>query len=512
MATLKALHARRVHRIMGDVPLRMGDDLPPSPAEVPPELAPAFQHGSTFQQLPPDSPFIRSDKRLARFNLAAWCPVTVPNELARRLLDFYLHTDHAVLGHFDSELFIEDLLNNNTDFCSVLLVTSLLLWACHGYSLIDQRALMLSTPLFDATLRLWQQERDHNSLTTLAAGIFFRLACTVIGNEDIGLSVFADMYDMVQRLELVGTVSDNPEAYTQLDEHERKWYRARAHAAWGLFNFTTLHSFSYGPPMMSELPKFMIPGEAYTWPLPDFMGNTFTKLSKLWLILNEVSLAYFADPSGGSPEHLSIDFAEGQYRRLLEWADMNGPLIEQWDRDSRHQSYIQVIFHTCVLELFRPFLDTNLPLKTFQWQQCTPRAIYSASTRQLHYQLLMFPIIHPSADFIWWWYGVCQIANAAITTLEKPDSQWIFLLCLVCFHDLAVCFPVMGDVLAGLLRIATRRKFLHRRDAHVLYERLRENRRMLTRQDQKGVGFSIDLSMSERGSEIASVSQLAKAS
>jgi hypothetical protein len=54
----------------------------------------------------------------------------MPNDLARRLIGFYLEMDHAVLGHFDADLFVEDLVQFRTEFCSSLLVNSLLLWAC----------------------------------------------------------------------------------------------------------------------------------------------------------------------------------------------------------------------------------------------------------------------------------------------------------------------------------------------------------------------------------------------
>jgi hypothetical protein len=59
-----------------------------------------------------------------------WCSVAIPNDLAGRLIGFYLETDHAVLGHFDADLFVEDLVQFRSEFCSSLLVNSLLLWAC----------------------------------------------------------------------------------------------------------------------------------------------------------------------------------------------------------------------------------------------------------------------------------------------------------------------------------------------------------------------------------------------
>lgn len=51
-------------------------------------------------------------------------------DMGRNLVSFYLQVDHPVTGHFDADLFLDDLLEGKTNFCSCLLVNSLLLWAC----------------------------------------------------------------------------------------------------------------------------------------------------------------------------------------------------------------------------------------------------------------------------------------------------------------------------------------------------------------------------------------------
>lgn len=54
----------------------------------------------------------------------------MPTELATSLLEFYIEMDHPILGLFDIDLFLDDLLHQRTRFCSSLLVTSIVLWAC----------------------------------------------------------------------------------------------------------------------------------------------------------------------------------------------------------------------------------------------------------------------------------------------------------------------------------------------------------------------------------------------
>jgi hypothetical protein len=60
--------------------------------------------------------------------------VPVTNQAAARVLSLYLVTDHYILGFFDVDLFLDDLVSGNERFCSPLLVNALLSWACVGTS------------------------------------------------------------------------------------------------------------------------------------------------------------------------------------------------------------------------------------------------------------------------------------------------------------------------------------------------------------------------------------------
>lgn len=280
---------------------------------------------------------------------------------------------------------------------------------------------------------------------------------------------------------------------------------------------------------MRRPPRFVIPGDAYTWRLSEHMDTTFTKLCKLLLILNEVALAYFAD-SDSRVEDIVLDFAERQYRRLLEWAKINGSLIDNWDSTPHHSSYVQVIFHTGILEIFRPFLGVDTPLKSFQRRHYTPKSIFMASYKQLSYQILIYPLIHPAQNFIWWFTGcvtaawfravstmlsildrINQVVNATMTTIEEdPNSMQMFLLCLLTLYDLSICFPVMEDVIRGLLVIATRKGIVSNSAARHLYEQVKRSRWSRLRTNQAGTGLVVDLSQAQRLSDSATVSQLTK--
>lgn len=70
------------------------------------------------------------DLRLSQFDIEKWTDVRIDTELAAGALSFYLETDHPILGLFDADLFLHDLVSGEHNFCSPMLVNSVLAWSC----------------------------------------------------------------------------------------------------------------------------------------------------------------------------------------------------------------------------------------------------------------------------------------------------------------------------------------------------------------------------------------------
>jgi hypothetical protein len=70
------------------------------------------------------------DPRLENLDIRLWTTVPTTNTTAARCISLYLETDHPLLGHFDPELFVSDLVSGRKEYCSSLLVNALLYWAC----------------------------------------------------------------------------------------------------------------------------------------------------------------------------------------------------------------------------------------------------------------------------------------------------------------------------------------------------------------------------------------------
>ncbi|KAG4222674.1 hypothetical protein PC116_g28852 [Phytophthora cactorum] len=68
-------------------------------------------------------------------DVAHWTNVTTDNHLLRRLLTSYLYYQHPWTAAFHMDYFVKDMMSGKTDFCSSLLVNSVLAAAC--VSLVD---------------------------------------------------------------------------------------------------------------------------------------------------------------------------------------------------------------------------------------------------------------------------------------------------------------------------------------------------------------------------------------
>lgn len=70
------------------------------------------------------------DPRLESLQIWQWTSIPIPESLASQAISFYLVNEHPLLAFFDADLFIRDFVAGGGRFCSQLLVSSLLAWAC----------------------------------------------------------------------------------------------------------------------------------------------------------------------------------------------------------------------------------------------------------------------------------------------------------------------------------------------------------------------------------------------
>jgi hypothetical protein len=107
--------------------------VPPSPSSIPPASLIGGSTQTTSSSSTPLSlsePYTYCDSRLERLSVRYWTRIPIDDGLAARAISHYLEVDHPVLGLFDANLFLRDLVEQGLNFCSSFLFSSVMSLAC----------------------------------------------------------------------------------------------------------------------------------------------------------------------------------------------------------------------------------------------------------------------------------------------------------------------------------------------------------------------------------------------
>ncbi|KAK8005239.1 hypothetical protein PG990_011276 [Apiospora arundinis] len=453
-------------------------------------------HGAPEDSVPISRDYC--DDRLSGLHIAAWTTVQVSNELAARIISLYLKTDHPLLGTFDPDLFVSDLITQQKRFCSSLLVNALLYWGTQMYSAID-KGVNKHARLFCAEAeRLWSEVKHTDTLLNMAGAQLLSLAYMGHGKDHACLKYLAEAVKMGERLKLFGredAIGEEAQREMSVDDQS-----AASFAAWGLFNWGVLTAIFYRQPGVVYPdcpPSLLIPGNIRTGlctptdddssseeapisskrSLPAYMGTTFTYLCQLWRIVHEFTLTY-NNERDKAKETPKLDVAEMKYRELLAWVQNLPAELARGEDSPHHVVVFHIWIHAVVLDLFRPFVKEpglrHTKLKTFSARQCSPRAAFDASVEQLKHLIIDYRTSYESSAYtILWHTALMYVANAV---LVSKDADWrvYFLLCIYGYESLNRPFRVSEAIGTSLLTMTLRNSDITIEEARGLLVELKE--------------------------------------
>ncbi|KAK1756403.1 hypothetical protein QBC47DRAFT_379891 [Echria macrotheca] len=406
----------------------------------------ASPHGS-----PPPQSNQWVDARLGSLDIHRWTNVPISNSFAAEVLSFYFETEHPIVGVFDPDLFLGDLIGYRTRFCSPLLVSSLLAWACGTYSQLRPEARKLSQSFLDEAKTRWNEEAQRDTLTTVAAAVPLNIACNHHGDDRNGLMYLDAAADMGRRLHLF---DEGGTSHWHATADRDKYKTAASFAAWGVFGWHTLHYFYFRRKhKIHDGPTLPIPGDQGGPPMPNYMGETFTWVSKFWRVLHEPSRV-----GNAIYQNLSLSEAEAMFMKLLGLFDGLPSSLQRGPSCAVHVLVLHGWFHTAILDLWRPFLDhdRHTPLPNFPPVGYTPGAAFNASNRQL--QRIAYTYRHRfescqatsfvSPSFLY------LINNVIHGGSETREAQFDFLMSVRGYITLARWSPVLVGVIKGSIGLA----------------------------------------------------------
>ncbi|KAK7227537.1 hypothetical protein V2G26_015540 [Clonostachys chloroleuca] len=440
-------------------------------------VSPETSRSRTHEPQPPPLGFC--DPRLKDLRIARWTTVDIDDSLAAKCISLYLETDHPLLGHFDPDLFLDDLISEQEEeqrFCSPLLVNALLYWACQMYSAIEPKTDTMAIEFCTVAEKLWNSERSNgrDSILFMAASEFLSLGYLGQGRDHSVLKYLNEACQTGIRLRLLSIGSLEPAVPMQMEvDKESQELRQRMYAAWGVFNFAALMSLFYRQPGMHislSCPHVPIPTASNVARLQGrssplhYMGYTFPHLCRFWNIVHEVSAVYNKGNQHPWASGSNLAFAEFKFRELLAWSqNLSFRQAAEHADSPHHVKVMHLWFHAAILDIFRPFTSVatsrHTPLRTFANSIVTPQLISESSTARLKSLILNYRTHHASSSYTILWHTALLYAANSILDMrgEEAKQDPYILLVLNSYIRLSATWRVAKAIFKGLLSMILRR-------------------------------------------------------
>lgn len=149
-----------------------------------------------------------SNPRLAQLDIGLWTTVPVSNAHAVRAISSFLELEHPVGSVFRStagpSLFVRDLLDFQSEYCSDLMVHALLAYASQGGDSLCPDAAECSYVFEKEAIREAQSISEDSLPTIIGLALTF-MSISRHGHESEGLVYLSEAMEMAKRIEVSGT-------------------------------------------------------------------------------------------------------------------------------------------------------------------------------------------------------------------------------------------------------------------------------------------------------------------
>ncbi|KAI0199927.1 hypothetical protein F4808DRAFT_461324 [Astrocystis sublimbata] len=534
----------------------------------------AGQDGETYSAIPSHFTVDDYDERLAYLQVGFWTQVKIPDEFAARVISLYLKTDHPLLGLFDSHLFIDDLINKRSRYCSTFLFHALMYLGCQMYSAIDKKAMQYAGEFCQIAEKMGKDESD--SYASMAGAIFLSISLMGHGKDHAVLKYAAAAMQIGTRLGLFSDIIQLPAGtYTSLGDEADEERSAQSYAAWGVFNWNVMVSMFYRQPgsqTPASAPTVPIPGELGDRPQqqqPSEMngtdgvhegheaqdgdgyengyhddddseeevdgyeeddGNpsddavlrrTFPVLCNFWRIVYKCRWIYYVVQES-PPLFLRHTLVEYAYRELIAWVETLPHFLRRREGSPHYVIVFHIWLHTAILDMWQPFIRkaaaSSAPapqsLHTFVARHDrTADAAYTASVQQLKHLVITYRSRHTASTYsILWHNGLIYLVNAMLRCVD-PHWRLYLLLCLYGYERLRRPYRISEVVTQGLLTMTMRDTDMSGEEAYKIMEELKGRGLVDFRGDLEEeirATFMVDLKLALTDPEAARAETMAK--
>ncbi|RGP63193.1 nitrate assimilation regulatory nira [Fusarium sporotrichioides] len=265
------------------------------------------------------------DPKLDSVKPSIWTTVSNDDKLMRSLLhDYFLH-EYEGLPFFHKDHFLDDMLSGAKNFCSSLLVNSVLALSYHRSKFWDTQ--ILGSRFLEEAKRLWELEKSVKpSLPTLQAALVMGNLLNMCSLDKIGRTYNVQALAMANELGLFKPLAQ------QASPRRRDSY---TFTAWSLFFSNCVQDYhTLQPPLRENYPFEPLPDpvEDPAWygsfwivyPLADAPllvqhGPLWKAKLELAMIMNDISIAFFGKEEAEVDKPTRLSLALMFTKRLTAW-------------------------------------------------------------------------------------------------------------------------------------------------------------------------------------------------
>ncbi|KAI0183512.1 hypothetical protein EV127DRAFT_376650 [Xylaria flabelliformis] len=453
----------------------------------------------------PERPANYFDERLRYLQADFWTHIGVSNDFTAKVISLYLRTEHPLLGLFNSYLFITDLVNKRTDYCSRFLFHALMYLGCQMHSAFDENAMQYASEFYEVAEGLWKTKED--SYSSMAGTILLSISLLGHGKDHVVLSYAIDAIKIGTRLGLFSDIQSPASAHQPGADIVNDDLSAQRHAAWGVFNWNVMVSILYrqsGSQIPVSAPTVPIPGEMGDIRRPSgvvepemaaemkyegkgedeknssleeaTLRKAFPVLCNFWWIVYKSRWIHYIVHQS-PPFYLRNSLVEFAYRELIAWVESIPPFMSRREQSTHYAIVFHIWLHTAILDMWQPFIrnDGNgaAQLMTFTAQDRTPDAAHAASLQQLKHLIFEYRSRYVESAYSMLWHnGLIYLVNAMLRCTD-PDWHLYLLLCIYGYERLRRPYRISEVVAQGLLT-TMRDASMSWNEAYKIMEELKE--------------------------------------
>lgn len=172
-----------------------------------------------------------------------------------------------------------------------------------------------------------------------------------------------------------------------------------------------------------------------------------------------------------------------------------------------------------VLHIFRPFTSGSKPettqtghrLTSFLSFDSSANAVSSASINQLKHTISDYYFFYPQElHTVLFNAGLVQLADASLKDQDDVNWRLYFFLCVRCWQELYVSYPIFSDILHAYLSMALRNGMLTTREAKTISSELKRRGSHHTDARKSTTNFLADFDLALSQPEEAAAHALAE--